>query len=441
MADIFREILGKAHDLHKAGEYDRAEAIYHRLLNRDRSNKHILYLLGELLSRKGQTGVAYHLTTALLMDHPDFAEAWNTLGIIYKVEDDHEDAAMAWGKCLDLEPDNHDALVNMATLYSDSGHPDKAMEFTTKALAGNPTCPHARWNHALALLSKRQWPEAWAYHEARQELEKWHKRDVGPVWDGKSTGSLLVHGEQGIGDEVMFASCLPDLIATVGAENITVECNAKVAPLIRQSFPVNVITEVAERSRYDWVVPLGSVPQYYRQKAEDFPGKPYLQANPELVAMYRAKLEDLGPGPYVGYSWHGGARSTKIMNRSIRCRDLPRLGRHRIALQYGQWAEEDSKANGLIYWPEACGNDTLAHQAALIAALDLVITVCTAIVHVAGALGQKCWVMVPATPSWRYGIEGDMPWYGSVKLYRQPKAGDWDTVKKAINLDYMGVFK
>ncbi len=436
----FTTLLGRAHDLHKEGDYDKAEALYHRLLNRDRNNKHVLYLLSDILIRRNQTGVAYHLVTTALADNPEFSEAWNGLGIIYKAEGEFADAEMAWKRCLEIDPGNYDAGVNMATLYADSGKPKEAMEFTTKALAVNPDCPSARWNHALALLTQREWAEGWKYHEARKELEKWHVRDVGKPWDGVAKGTLLVHGEQGIGDEVMFASCLPDLINQIGAENITVECNAKVVPLIAQSFPVNVIPEVVAGSSYDNVVALGTLPKFCRNKPEDFPGKPYLTANPELVAVYRAKLEGLGPGPYVGYSWHGGLKNTRIIHRSVPCKDLPKLGRQRIALQYGQWAEDDAKENGLVYWPEACGNDTLEHQAALVEALDLVITVCTAVVHLAGALGKKCWVMVPNNPSWRYGIEGDMPWYNSVKLYRQETLGDWGPVKKAINSDYMRAF-
>ncbi|RPI48731.1 MAG: hypothetical protein EHM59_00630 [Betaproteobacteria bacterium] len=185
----------------------------------------------------------------------------------------------------------------------------------------------------------------------------------------------------------------------------------------------------------------GSLPLYFRRRLEDFPRHHgYLRAAPERIAHWRQRLASLGPGLKVGLSWVGGALKTRRALRSI---GLPQLspvlrspGAHFVSLQYTR-CEADIDAftrdSGIAihHWPEAIAD--YDETAALVSALDLVISVTTSIVHLAGALGKPAWILVPTVAEWRYLRSGcSMPWYPSVRLHRQAVLGDWVPVVEEI---------
>ncbi|MDP2706716.1 MAG: glycosyltransferase, partial [Burkholderiales bacterium] len=188
-------------------------------------------------------------------------------------------------------------------------------------------------------------------------------------------------------------------------------------------------------------IAMGSLPQYLRRSLADFPRhRGYLKADPERVQVWHERLAALGPGLKVGISWQGGTHKTRRPMRSIPLAQwaplLQSAGVQYVSLQYTECSGEIAAVEAatgvrIADWREV--RDDLEHTAALITALDLVISVCTAVIHLGGALGKPVWVLAPYSPEWRYGIAGDgMPWYPSVKMFRQLRYGEWQPVIERV---------
>jgi hypothetical protein len=186
---------------------------------------------------------------------------------------------------------------------------------------------------------------------------------------------------------------------------------------------------------------MGSLPGRFRRSMADFPERDlYLRPDPLKLARWRHALGELGPGPKVGISWRGGGWSTRRSLRSIALDAwLPLLRLptfHFISLQYGDCSGDIARVNAsgsvaIRHWEHAVRD--LDETAALISALDLVISVQTTVVHLAGALGTPSWILVPSVAEWRYGECGDsMPWYSTARLFRQQRSGDWSGVLDAV---------
>jgi tetratricopeptide (TPR) repeat protein len=404
------------------------------LLNRQFTSPELLYLVADCHIRKGWNGSAINLLGVALQTKPDFQEAWNNLGVAFKHENFHDYARAAWEKALAISP-SVEAMANMATLSADTGNPDDAIMWCKKAVEANPEHWQSHWNRALAELTKRNWAVGWDLYEYRLKLSHYDCRPTidAPQWGGEHVGHLYLHGEQGVGDEVMFASLIPDVLQRV--DRLTVEAHVKLAGLLRQSFPeIAVVSKEAEATGIlcDAKCGMGTAASFFRRSREQFPGTPYLKPDNELVAHYRTELRKLGPGPYVALTWVGGVKKTRVEDRSIPLALYrPILNKYTcVSAQYTIHAAEEieyerEKAGLAKIDAASCGDDMHA-QAALFAACDAVVTVCQTAVHVAGSIGVPAFVLVPSRPSWRYGIEGeDLPWYNSVRLFRQGAADTW----------------
>lgn len=392
----------------------------------------LLYLMGDLMARTGRQGVAIQLFSACLQLNPKFQEALIDLGVAFKSNHHNSMAEASWQKALEVGPPNYEIFVNLATLYADTCEPEKALEYLDKASAIQPEDFRGGWNRCLASLTMGRWEEGWKLHEYRRQLENWHPRTKHKLdeWDGSFGKHVLVHGEQGLGDEIMFLSCLPDIIAR--SKRVTVECEPRLIPLVERSFGIKAFAD--EKSTpplgYDCQVPLGTLPMHFRNTPESFPGKPYLKADPQKVRFYREKLAALGPPPYIALGWYGGVNATRPHERSVPAMAFTpiRAGWTCVSAQYGPFAQSDADDVGLPVVEESHGLD-LDAQVALVAACDLVVTVPQTLVHIAGSLGVPTIVLTPAACSWRYGKERDtMPWYNSVRLIRQTERGKWQPI-------------
>ena len=258
----------------------------------------------------------------------------------------------------------------------------------------------------------------------------------------------------------MFASCLPDAIAT-GAK-IIFEPSPRLEKLFQRSFPETSVygTDLVDGRKWieklgkpDSKCAIGSLPKFYRRTAESFPGTPYLVPDPQLKAWWGDKLRALGPKPKIGIAWQGGVSSTRVDARSFHPSLYAPLFKHEahwVSLQYDKTAkacvEEVKRDLGIeiAHWPkavEARDPETekpsdLDELCALMSNLDMVISVCQTTIHFAGALGIPCLCLTPSQPSWRYGaVEGpEMPWYKSVRQIRQKKGtSDWNPVIAEAN--------
>ena len=378
---------------------------------------------------------------------PDLADAHSNLGCLLFREMEQFDAAENHVRtALRLEPDNAVALCNQIMILQRHGRADEALSLCNELLARNPQLHEATLNRGLILLGKGDYVAGWKDYEARKKVSSEYSvaSPPWPEWDGSSLRgkTCYVYAEQGLGDQIMFASCLPELIDACAA--CICECNPKLQRIFELSFPkATIVAPGAWRNRNfsvrrvpDLSIAMGSLPRYLRTSMRDFPARNgYLRADPERVRNWKKRLAALPGRRKIGIAWRGGAPSTRASARSIPLRHwrallgIPNLDF--ISLQHTECADElaEMRNSGMRieHWQDAI--DDYADTAALIVALDLVISVQTAAVHLTGALGKPVWALIAAVPEWRYGADGEtMPWYPSVRLIRQSQAADWNSV-------------
>jgi tetratricopeptide (TPR) repeat protein len=367
-----------------------------------------------------------------------------------------DDAAVEFERVRREHPNRPVALAGLAAVHAAHGRYEQAHVLFEQALARHPDNPWIGLHYSRFLLRSGDFTRGWPLYEVRRRA--FLNRDVfnrplsQPIWDGQSLAGrrLLITAEQGLGDEIMFASTYAEVIRE--AAHCTIECDRRLVPLMQRSFPTTTVYGADRRSRtwntslerdlkslptFDCWVPAGTIPLYRRMTAESFPAHSgYLKADDARVAHWRERLAALGPGLKVGISWRGGTAQTNAGTRSLTLQQLmPLLSTesvHFVSVQYGDCAKEIdafAAATGIKvhHWQEAV--DDYDETAALVCALDVVISVCTAVVHLTGALGKPAWVMAPFVPEWRYGYAGtSMIWYPSVRMFRQPAMDDWTPV-------------
>jgi len=399
--------------------------------------------LGAALESAGDAAIAREHYRAVLGIAPDFAPARSNLANLLLRSGEFEAAIAEYRLAVAASPGQAELWYNLGNAYMEVTRSGEAIAAYDRALACNPDYADAHFNRALALLRAGQWAAGWPGYEWRfrktDEPTAWRDFDC-PVWDGRSLAgrTLVVWGEQGLGDEIMFASCLPRLLAA--GHRVAIECAPQLRALFQRSFapaPVHARGELTAGRDDAFHVPIGSLPLRSGAGAgPPFAPGGYLQADPERVARWRERLAGLGSGLKVGISWRGGTAATRTSRRSIELeRWLPVLrvpGARFVSLQYTR--EYDALAAfsrthdvGVTAWPEAI--ESFEETAALMAALDLVISVCNTAVHLGGALGRPVWVMAPHSAEWRYGVSGEaMSWYPSVTMLRQGAPGDWEPV-------------
>jgi tetratricopeptide (TPR) repeat protein len=357
---------------------------------------------------------------------------------------DAEGAMRDFDAALRLRPDDAELHDYLGALRQELGQLPAALAGYERALELRPDFPLAAFHRALARLTAGDFARGWDDYELRL-LGAPAAAGGPPRWEGSPLAGrgILVAREQGLGDEIMFASMLPQLAAQ--AARCVVECDPRLLALFRRSFPsVSFFGSGAGGAPgpVDCAIEAGSLARHFRRRPEDFPRhEGYLRADPEAVARWRARLDALGPELKIGLSWQGGVRKTRRPLRSLELEELLPLlrlpGLRFVSLQYTPEARaevDDLKARhgiAIEHWPEAI--DDLDQTAALVCALDLVASVCTSLVHLAGALGRPAWVLTPVGPEWRYGSSGEsMPWYPSVRLFRQGEYRQWAPVVEAV---------
>lgn len=399
------------------------------------------------LDHVGQYDAALRIAERAMRELGPRFETHHFLGYARFSTGDHEGAVAACREAIRLNGKSPGIMVTLGSALLALGRADEAMAAYRRALKVLPTYPDALFHQGMLNLMRGRYRDGWAGFEYRFKIPRGTKRRAEPRWNGTSLRGRTLHvlREQGLGDDIMYSSCYPQLIAD--AKHCVIECEPRLEKLFRRSFPQaefvpivdNAIkSEVLERKDVDARIFSASVPGYLRNSLRDFPEhQGYLFADPARAAYWRGQLARLGPGLKVGLSWRGGTVYTHRNRRTLLLETLQPLlaipGVHWVNLQYGERAGEIaafSAAHGIAItdWPEAIDGD-YDETAALVDGLDLVVSVCTSVIHLTGALGREARVMVPFAPEWRYGLEGDrMPWYPGVHLHRQVDPQDWSSV-------------
>jgi hypothetical protein len=332
------------------------------------------------------------------------------------------------------------------------GNLDEALVRYRLARALQPDFAQASFSESLAQLLQGDFAAGWQNFEWR-----WQTKDHDtpmrsypqPLWKGERlvTGRLLIWREQGVGDEIMVAGLIPDVIRT--GNGCTLDCDARLKPLLARSFPgIDVISSQldgqAPENEGDVAahLPSGSLPGLFRRSAASFAAttSPYLVADQAAKDRFRSRYIDQDGRRLIGLAWHTNNRSTG-RNRSI---DLSlfaplfaRPGIRWVSLQYG---DHDTLQKEALVADSPLLIDRSVDQfadidlfAAQIAAMDMVVTIDNSTAHLAGALGVPTWVLLPFAPDWRWLVSReDSPWYPTLRLFRQPKRGNWQSVVQKV---------
>lgn len=390
---------------------------------------------------------AVSFLTGVTARSPDSARLQACLGRAWQEAHQPREALACYERVRQLGYVDADLLKNLGIVLQQLGRIEEAFGAYGQAIKLKPGDPLPKFHLALAHLLIGDYAAGWPDYELRLISEDRPPRPaLFPRWKNQPLAgrSILVYGEQGLGDEIMFASCLPQVIGE--AERCLISCSPKLERIFRRSFPeaevraagaVGALPREIGNAGIDFEVPAGSLPLYLRRLRSDFPVHTgYLKADPQRTAYWRRRLDGLGSGLKVGISWQGGTHKTRSPLRSIPLTQwLPVLripGIRWVSLQYadaGAAVAELKAQHGIdiAHWQDAI--DDYDETAALLCALDLTISVCTAVIHLGGALGRPVWVLAPLGPEWRYGIAGEsMPWYPAVRIIRQSEFGAWSPV-------------
>lgn len=421
-----QESLEKARDLAEV-EPDDALRICNEVLNEDPENSVALFFIGYICLKAERYGMAYNILRRCAEVEPDRSQIWNNMGQCIDMW--NPDLAISYyRKALECDPKNFLSIINHACVYLKSAKPHECVKLLDRALKMSPDSPAALYNKGLANLFLRNWKEGWEGYAHGLGEKNRIKRDYGvPDWDGVSPGTVVIYGEQGTGDEVMFLSCLPDLLKTNKA---VIDTQERFTTLFARSFGIPTYGDRFKNSstlidveKIDFQCPMGSLPGYYRNSEDDFPGTPYLIPDPERCVQYKALL-DTFRGKKIGISWSGGLFGTGKYKRTFSPTDFEPFFGDDVTLVSLEYKKPDIDGLPIKHWDRATLQGVPFDETiALISQLDLVITACSTVVYLAGAIGVPCYVLVPSEPGYRYHLTGGFPWYNSVKLVRQ-KGGE-----------------
>ena len=455
--DLYKQavnILLEGKDIPKAMHF--FNLLYNHSIKDKKYSDTILFHIGSCAQKMGYSGMA-----ALAFNHcigmkENFHEAYNNLGCIYKNELLEDEAKAHFAKAFEIATNKSDAsqkdrgeyVMNLGSMYIGTGTPHKALEYFNESEKIFKDNDMNHWNRSLAYFEIGDYAKGFDEYDSGERVrDRMTHRDFGlkdlPFWDGKpdKNKTVVLSGEQGLGDEIMFASMIPDAIRDT---NIIIEAHPRLADLFRLNFPHVPVYGTRKDPSMMWPpfhkidarLAMGSLGKFYRRTKESFPGMPYLFADPKRVIKYASKLKTMGNRPKIGISWRGGNIETGKLNRYVPLElllPLLRLDADFISLQYDKNIYpkikefEDKHGVALNHWQDMI--DNYDETAALVSNLDLIISVPQSVIHLAGALGTPTWQLAPYKALWQVGVHGeDPPWYKCVKNIWQDESCKWEPV-------------
>ena len=409
--------------------------------------------LGLALQRQGKLAEAQQSFKAALTLDPAYGKSRINLASTLRILGEFNSARHELEMVLAQTPDAAEALNNLGAVYQDQGEPHLALKTLTRALNLAPDVAEIRWNLALTQLAVGDFKNGWSNFESRwagcDSLRGSYPMPANRAWSGQALEGkrLLLWAEQGFGDSLQFIRFAKD-VAARGATVIVV-AQAELAELLRSAPGVSsVVIQGAALPAYDYHCPLMTLPLRLGKSLEttDLHGAaPYLKAARQRIDQWRPRIQ-AQPGLKVGLVWAGSSRSYSPELAAIDARrsmPIQRLtpllampGCSFFCLQKGTVAADGQPSPqpnlATIHDFSAEWKD-FSDTAAVIANLDLVISVDTAVAHLAGALGKPIWLLNRYDSCWRWMLErSDSPWYSTLRQFRQSRAGDWASVIDAV---------
>ena len=470
--------LSAAITLHERGEVALAETAYRAALQTDPGNWEAQYLLAVARFQQNDFAESISLAREVTRTRPFFPEGYNALGnSLWKsgaladaesafrkaiaLRPEYADAHYNLGSCLcdgwrlqesadelhkalKLEPDFAQAMNNLGLVRYRQGDITEGMQYFQQAIAQRPEFTDAHWNLAHALLHTGRYAAGWKEFEWRWRLPAFSRlgaRFQRPRWHGEDLRGrrLLVWSEQGFGDTLQFIRFLPGLRAQ-GCE-IICECHAGLAPLVKSLPGITVVARGEEIPDHDLQIPLLSIPAALGWHDIPRVGQPYLHAADDGRRPWKSALAAAGERLRVGVVWSGSPTNPGGRFRAVPMQVFERL--HDVGNVF--FVNMQTGEAGRSYVSSGFGKGggdwsgrlaDFGTTAALIAELDLVVTIDTAAAHLAGALGAQVWVLLSKACDWRWGAAGrSTPWYNSARLYRQQTQEVWDGVIEDVRRD------
>jgi tetratricopeptide (TPR) repeat protein len=369
---------------------------------------------------------------------PDYPEAHSNLGSVYRELDRTDEAIAICKRAAELAPSWASAHGNLANCYADALRLDEAVASYERAIALEPGNPGFHWNLSTKLLLKGDYARGWKEYEWRwrgcPELKDGKPAMPVPEWGGEdiSDKTILLYREQGIGDVIQFARYAPMVAALAG--KVIVACEPRLVRLLQSLRGVEVVSDQQPLPRFNVHCPLLSLPLRFGTTIGTIPAQvPYLSADPALAAVWQQRLGTTA-GKRVALIWGGWAGNRIDRKRSIPLAEFAPLaavtGVEFYSLQLGEHAAQTkSPPPGLSVIDCTADLHDFADTAALLENLDLLITVDTAGAHLAGAMAKPVWLLNRYESEWRWLLDReDSPWYPTMRIFRQPRPGEWKSV-------------
>ncbi|MCL2457576.1 MAG: tetratricopeptide repeat protein [Desulfobulbus sp.] len=437
---VFR-LLGAAYV--KINQLDEALAAFRRSLELEPDHLESLLNTGICLRQMRRFDEAKDIFHQVEQRSPDLPELHNGLAWLYVNLLDYEKALVHARQACALQPGNGNFLGSQGYVLWQCSRRTEAKVMMQQALALDPANAVARFIYGMLILSEGELTEGLAYYESRFDVLQSWLQGPWPVWDGmRPEGkTLFVHHEQGVGDTIQFCRYLP-LLHQAGAR-VLFSCQPSLVSLVGRLpgidaiYPADTLDYAAIEA--DAQISLLSLMGVFRTTMATIPAAcPYLVADPELVARLGQVLPSTNKYK-VGIIWAGNPRQAEDHNRSLRLRQLAPLAELRDAVQFYslQMGEpvaqikQDGPPLGLVdLAPHIASFD---HTAAFMTHMDLIVSVCTSTIHLAGALARPAVVLLHSAADWRWFLDRhDSPWYPTVRLLRQTEPGQWQPVVEEL---------
>jgi Tfp pilus assembly protein PilF len=438
-----------AQALHHLGKLEAAARAYLWVIARGTNAPEIHNGLGMALQELGSPGDAIGAYRRGLAYNPASADLFHSLGIAYRARDGVEEAIAAYRRALALAPAHALAHFNLGNAYRELGHIDRSIGCYRDCLSLRPDFAAAHHHLAMALLAKGDLAVGWEEFEWRRDDVRRQKRSfAGPEWRGERQegARLLLYAEEGLGTTLQFVRYAP-MAAARGFE-VTLEVQAPLVRLVSGLPGMHRTIAAGDDSPpYDVRCSLLSLPRLFRTDLQTIPASvPYLAPDPVLAAAWRDRLADRG-GLKVGIAWRGNPHHLRDRKRSLDLAwfldVLDQPGLDVISVQKDFTRAEFPAGRDLARFAELGRSlSDFADTAALLVTLDLVISVDTAVCHLAGALGIPVWTLIDFAPDWRWLTgRSDSPWYPTMRLFRQTRLGEWGDVAEHVRDELSSLIK
>ncbi|MDQ7787575.1 MAG: tetratricopeptide repeat protein [Thermodesulfovibrionales bacterium] len=422
--------------LQQRGYIDEAITLYQQVLQLCPEHSDTCNVLGSAFQAKGQLAEAIAWYQKAIQFNPNSFMAHNNLGSALKLQGDIDGAIKQYQRALKLNPNFAESLNNLGNALRDKNELDKAMSFYRRSIALKPDFADAHWNLSYALLLSGQFEEGWKEYEWRWKLKEPLHKLPQPLWDGSDCAgkTILLFAEQGFGDTIQFIRYIT-MVADKGIK-VVLGCQKELKSLSENIQGVSQVIAYGEPlPQFDFQLPLISLPMVFKTTSDTIPSQcPYIQVGPRLIERWGKKMDLDQSKINIGLAWAGSPGHLNDRNRSCPLDMFTRLTETEnctfFSLQKILNIESERNMIDTLKLIDYTGEiSDFADTAAIIMNLDLVISVDTAVAHLAGALGKKVWTLLPFAPDWRWMLKrDDSPWYPTMRLFRQYSWGDWRSV-------------